>query len=69
MLHRAGWVHGDLSPGNLLLHNDRIKITDLEYALPLNEDVVYERVVRRVYPFPPSLSEDLYPRGRATSWL
>ena len=46
MLHRAGWAHGDVSPGNIILYNNHIKITDLEYAVPLKEDVAYKQVVR-----------------------
>ena len=65
MLHRAGWVHGDLSPGNLLLCNDHIKITDLEYAIPLYEDDVYERVVRSVYTLTRTLADNMYHPGNA----
>ncbi|KAJ3555679.1 hypothetical protein NM688_g2445 [Phlebia brevispora] len=31
-LHECGWVHRDISLGNILLHGDVVKIADLEYA-------------------------------------
>lgn len=36
-LHSAGWVHRDISMGNLLLCGDICKISDLEHALPYND--------------------------------
>ncbi len=39
-LHRAGWVHGDVSPGNILVWKDgtswRAKVADLGLTLPLD---------------------------------
>lgn len=32
MLYSAGYVHRDISVGNVLLCGDRAKLTDLEYA-------------------------------------
>ncbi|KAJ3533599.1 hypothetical protein NM688_g7260 [Phlebia brevispora] len=32
VLHECGWIHGDISTGNILLVNDRAVLTDLEYA-------------------------------------
>lgn len=31
-MHKSGWVHRDLSPGNIIIVNGVGKITDLEYA-------------------------------------
>lgn len=35
---RAGWVHRDISPGNLLVHDGKVKLADLEYAKPYPDD-------------------------------
>lgn len=42
-LYSAGYVHRDLSTGNLLVCNGLCKITDLEYAKPY--DVIEERLL------------------------
>ena len=31
-LHKAGWVHKDLSPGNIITVEGKTKISDLEFA-------------------------------------
>ena len=31
-LHRAGWVHRDPSPGNIIVFGENAKISDLEFA-------------------------------------
>ncbi|KAF9646538.1 hypothetical protein BDM02DRAFT_3270901 [Thelephora ganbajun] len=31
-LHKAGWVHRDLSPGNIIVVDGKVKISDLEFA-------------------------------------
>lgn len=31
-LHMLGWVHRDISSGNLLIGNGQLKIADFEYA-------------------------------------
>jgi len=31
-LHKAGWVHRDLSPGNIIVVDGKAKISDLEFA-------------------------------------
>lgn len=31
-MHKSGWVHRDLSAGNIIIVGGRGKITDLEYA-------------------------------------
>ena len=31
-LHEAGWVHRDLSPGNIIVVEGKAKISDLEFA-------------------------------------
>ncbi|OCB90762.1 hypothetical protein A7U60_g2006 [Sanghuangporus baumii] len=41
-IHGAGWVHRDLSVGNLYLYEGRGLIGDLEYAMQKNYDVEHE---------------------------
>ncbi|CCM03721.1 uncharacterized protein FIBRA_05867 [Fibroporia radiculosa] len=36
-LHEAGWVHRDLSTGNILVLNGRVRLADFEYAKRLDE--------------------------------
>ncbi|CCM06714.1 uncharacterized protein FIBRA_09004 [Fibroporia radiculosa] len=36
-LHEAGWVHRDLSTGNILIFNGKVKLADFEYAKRLDE--------------------------------
>jgi len=31
-LHKAGWVHKDFSPGNVIEVNGKAKVSDLEFA-------------------------------------
>lgn len=31
-LHKLGWVHRDISSGNILLFEKQVKIADFEYA-------------------------------------
>ena len=37
-LHRLGWVHRDISYGNVLIVEGRGKITDLEYSKRVNDN-------------------------------
>ena len=46
LLHRCGWVHGDVSANNILLHNGVTKISDLEFAKKHDELSEHDRVVR-----------------------
>ncbi|PCH42879.1 hypothetical protein WOLCODRAFT_17997 [Wolfiporia cocos MD-104 SS10] len=32
IVHRHGWVHPDMSPGNLLLYGERVELADWEYV-------------------------------------
>ncbi|CCM06760.1 uncharacterized protein FIBRA_09058 [Fibroporia radiculosa] len=36
-LHEAGWVHRDLSTGNILILNGKVKLADFEYAKRLDD--------------------------------
>ncbi|KAL5496147.1 hypothetical protein ACEPAH_3069 [Sanghuangporus vaninii] len=42
-IHGCGWVHRDISPGNLYLYEGRDLVGDLEYAKQKNLDAVDER--------------------------
>ena len=44
-LHNCGWVHGDVSPANILLVGDRTKIIDLEYAVRKEDIREHDKVV------------------------
>ncbi|CCM03683.1 uncharacterized protein FIBRA_05827 [Fibroporia radiculosa] len=41
-LHEAGWVHRDLSTGNILIYNGRVKLADFEYAKRLGAVASHE---------------------------
>ena len=38
-IHKAGWIHGDISSRNVLLNSEsnQVKVIDFEFARPLNE--------------------------------
>ena len=45
-MHKAGWVHRDVSSGNILIEdNDECRISDLEYAKPFGSGEEF-RIVR-----------------------
>lgn len=48
-LYECGWVHGDVSVGNILYFDNWAKITDLEYAARKDELGRHDRVVRRIH--------------------
>ena len=37
-MHRGGWVHRDISSGNILIADGDVKIADLEYAKNMKDD-------------------------------
>lgn len=45
-MHASGWVHGDVSLGNILLYEDWAKISDLEHATREGEREEHDRMVR-----------------------
>ena len=58
-IHGCGWVHRDISAGNLYLYDGRGVIGDLEYAKRRNSDVVHEhRIVSSVVAFDMIPSDD-----------
>ncbi|KAH7904218.1 hypothetical protein BJ138DRAFT_1019438, partial [Hygrophoropsis aurantiaca] len=42
ILHNVGWVHRDVSIGNVLYFNGRVKLSDLEYAKKMGTDSGHE---------------------------
>ena len=46
-IHGSGWVHRDISTGNLFLYNGRGLIGDLEYAKRRGTNVEDEKLVVR----------------------
>ena len=48
-MHTAGWVHRDVSAGNILVEvKGKVRLGDLEFAKKVNEGEEF-RVVRDVY--------------------
>ncbi|THH06436.1 hypothetical protein EW146_g9612 [Bondarzewia mesenterica] len=41
-IHQCGWVHRDISIGNILVLNSRAKISDLEYAKKVEHDRTHD---------------------------
>ena len=37
IMHKYGWVHRDISTGNILLVDGVVKISDLEYAKKMDD--------------------------------
>ena len=37
-MHKCGWVHRDISSGNILIVDGVVKIGDLEYAKRMDDD-------------------------------
>lgn len=50
-MHDAGWIHHDISPGNILVVKDGFaRLVDLEYAQRMDDNARQEiRVVRQIY--------------------
>jgi len=42
LLHSVGWVHRDISPGNIMRIGGSVKLGDLEYAKKLGSDRTHE---------------------------
>lgn len=45
-MHVSGWVHGDISPGNIFSFEDWAKIGDLEHATREGERSEHDGMVR-----------------------
>lgn len=50
LLHKLGWVHRDLSSGNLMLGRGQLKIADFEYAKKMTEPRTEVHDIRTVGP-------------------
>ncbi|KAJ3552849.1 hypothetical protein NM688_g3933 [Phlebia brevispora] len=44
ILASCGWIHGDISPGNILIFGDWAKIADLEYAVQKDEREEHDEI-------------------------
>lgn len=56
-MHTAGWLHRDISIGNILIdESGHGRLVDLEYAKRMGDDVVPEFRVVSVFYFPRVLS-------------
>ena len=49
LLYACGWFHGDISPGNILVYGDFVKMADLEYAKYKDEVDEHDGSVRLLY--------------------
>ncbi len=45
-MHKCGWVHRDVSVGNILIFDDIAKVADLEYATNTDYAGVLGQTVR-----------------------
>ena len=60
-MHESGWVHRDISSGNILIVDDIVKITDLEYAKNMKDDSSHsERSVCSFFIFITYYSSDVF---------
>ena len=45
LLHKNGWVHCDLNPGNIIVVDGRPKLNDFEYARHESKQELHEMIV------------------------
>ena len=58
-LHTSKFVHGDISPGNIIGVEGGVKVSDLEFARERDADKLSELTLRTQNPPPPRLVEHL----------
>ena len=39
-MHKLGWIHRDVSAGNIMVFSNTVKIADFEYAKEMDKETV-----------------------------
>ena len=48
-MHRCGWTHGDISVGNILVVDESVKLSDLEYGESRDNASEHNGMVRNIF--------------------